>query len=421
MSRVSSRELLVGLVILAGVAGLGALAVLAGGGPGFLEPHRTIEVDFRDAQGLRPGCAVRVAGLDTGRVSAVSLVEEDGALLARARVSLPRQLADRLKQDARISVESSLTGQTMLNILSTGRSDVPLVEGQVVRGVESSLFDPILEQVGLGPEERSQLSQTIHEVSRTVEAAGPRLRQILSSLERTAEGARETAEAIRPVIESTAQRIDAAGPKVEATLERIESLSRAADLLVTENRPVLTSTLRHVDSLSATAVEIVERDRVKVETLIDGLNQTRQRLDRVLYNSDLITTQGAQMIAQRRADLDRTLTNVRDATGWADKLVQKLYSNPFYLSPLYKPNHEEVRAQAAFDAAQNFTMGARELNDALKTIQAMQSRPLTAADRQRVDQLFQQAMVLSQQLGQTQAQIAEGLRPSPTRPLLERR
>jgi phospholipid/cholesterol/gamma-HCH transport system substrate-binding protein len=410
MNRVTFREVLMGLVVLGAISGLGLLMVLAADGPGFLGARRVIDVEFRDAMGLRPGCSVRVAGLDSGRVTNVHLVDRDGLLMAQARLSLSKDLAERLKQDARITVQTSITGQTTINIVGTGKSDVPLVAGQVIRGFETSLFDPVLEQVGLGPAERNHLSRTIEEVAKTVDAAGPRLRQILASLEQSAEGFRDTTEAVRPVVESTAKRIDQAMPKVEESLEKISSLTNHAELLLSENRNVINSSLRRVDGLIANVNDVVVEDRKKVEDLVDGLQMTRQRLDRVLYNTDQITTQGASIMTQRRADIDRVVTNVRDATAWGDKTIQKIYGNPFYLSPLYKPNNEDIRAQATFDAAQNFTMGARELHDAIKTLQSLQGKPMTASDRQRVDQLYQQAATLTQQINQSQAQIAEGLR-----------
>ncbi|MFO0956927.1 MAG: MCE family protein [Isosphaeraceae bacterium] len=337
-------------------------------------------------------------------------------------MSLSKELFDRLKQDVRVTVQSNLTGQTLVNVLGTGKSEVPLVAGQPVRGIETSLFDPVLEQIGLGAPERKNLSHTIEEVSQTVDAAGPRLRQIPASLEQTAEGFRDTAEAVRPVIESTAQRIEKASPKVEEALDRVNSLTNHADLLLGENRTVINTTLKRVDRLVADVDSVVVDDRKKVEDLLDGFAMTRQRLDRVLYNADIVAGQGASLMTQRRADLDRIVTNVRDATAWGEKTVQKVYSNPFVLSPLYKPNNEDIRAQAAFDAAQNFTMGAKEFNDALKTMQAMQSKTLNAADRQKLDQLFQQAANISQQINQSQQQIADGLRPnSPPRQRTDRR
>jgi phospholipid/cholesterol/gamma-HCH transport system substrate-binding protein len=422
MDRVTFREVLMGLVVLGAISGLGLLMVLAADGPGFLGARRVIDVEFRDAMGLRPGCAVRVAGLDAGRVTNMRLVDREGLLMARARLSLSKDLADRLKQDARITVQTSLTGQTTINIVGTGKSDVPLVAGQVVRGYETSLFDPVLEQVGLGPAERNHLSRTIEEVANTVDAAGPRLRQILASLEETAEGFHNTADSVRPVVESTARRIDQAMPKVEDTLDKLSSLTGHAELLLGENRNVINASLRRVDGLLANVNDVVVEDRKKVEDLIDGLSMTRQRLDRVLYNTDQITTQGASIMTQRRADIDRVVTNVRDATAWGDKTIQKIYGNPFYLSPLYKPNNEDIRAQATFDAAQNFTMGARELHDAVKSIQALQQKQLSQADRQRVDQLYKEAATLTQQINQAQAQIAEGLRAnSGPRQRVERR
>ena len=51
----------------------------------------------------------------------------------------------------------ALTGMSHVNIVSTGRSAVPLVPGQSIPGVETSFFDPIIEQVGLGPVERSDI------------------------------------------------------------------------------------------------------------------------------------------------------------------------------------------------------------------------------------------------------------------------
>ena len=64
------------------VAGLIGLVGMASDGPGFLAPQRTIDVVFRDAQGIRIGSPVRVAGLDTGNVVDVDLVEVEGTLRA---------------------------------------------------------------------------------------------------------------------------------------------------------------------------------------------------------------------------------------------------------------------------------------------------------------------------------------------------
>ena len=77
---------------------------------------------------------------------------------------------------------------------------------------------------------------------------------------------------------------------------------------------------------------MVAKDRVKVEKLLDGLDMTRARADRVLYQADQSSPARAfSILARSRAEIERSMTNVRDATDWGNKLVQKIYTNPFVL------------------------------------------------------------------------------------------
>ena len=389
MGRATSRELQVGVVMIVTLLVIGGLLVLASSGPGYLTSRRAIDVIFRDAQGLRVGCPVRVAGLDAGRVSAVNLTEIDGVLHAKVTLTIPKDLAERLRQDAKITIVAGITGQAYVNVVSSGRSAVALVPGQVVKGVETSLFDPVMEQIGLGPVERSNLSHTIAEVRQTVDSAAPRLRQILASLQATAADFRETAETVRPAVESIARKLDDELPKVDQSLQKVDLLLTQVGGLIAENRPNVKSILTNLKALSDSANDIVKDDRKKVEDLLDGANGTRIRMDRVLYQAELLTGQANELLARNRATLDRTFLNVRDASDYGDKLVQKLYANPLVLSPFYKPTPEDVRAQATYDTAHTFLKAAKELSDSTKTLQVMQTRTMTPNERQMFDQLIQ--------------------------------
>jgi phospholipid/cholesterol/gamma-HCH transport system substrate-binding protein len=415
--RGSLREILVGLVVVLTLVGLLALLGLAGGGPGFLSSRRTIDVVFRDGQGIRVGCPVRVAGLDAGRVVDINLTEIEGTLWARVRIALPTALANKLRQDVKVTIQSSLAGQSRVNVVSSGRSAVALVPGQVVHGVESTFFDPVLEQVGLGPVERSHLSHTIAEVRQTVDAVGPRVRQILGTLQEATVGLRDSADTIRPAIEATAgqieelaRRVNANTPKVEAALTRLDALTHQADSLLAENRPNLQATVAGLRDLTATVNDLVAKDRPKVERLLDGLDGTRARADRVLYQADLIADQGVQIITRNRANLERTMANVRDATDWADKLVQKIFANPFVLSPFYKPSREDLRIEGAYDTALVFAQGAADLTDAVKTLDTLATRTNDAKQQQEIQQLQQRVLVLTNQLKDTSQRLAESLK-----------
>ena len=347
-ARSSVREIWVGLIVIVAVAGLIGLVGLASDGPGFLAPQRTIDVVFRDGQGIRVGSPVRVAGLDTGNVIDLDLVEVEGSLRARVRISLPANLVKKLRQDVKVTIQPALTGMSHVNIVSTGRSNVPLAPGkEPITGVETSFFDPIIEQVGLGPVERNDIRHMIAEARQTVDSVAPRLRQFLASLQEVSTNFREMSDGIRPAVESTVgqvedltRRITLNAPKIESTMIRLENVMEQVQSIIADNRENVRQSVSSTRDLTATLSDVVIKDRVKVERLLDGMDTMRARSERVLYQADQISGQVANILARSRAEIERSVTNVRDATDWADKLVQKIYTNPFVLSPFYKPSHE---------------------------------------------------------------------------------
>jgi phospholipid/cholesterol/gamma-HCH transport system substrate-binding protein len=414
--RTTMRDVVVGLVVIVALGGLLGLLGLASDGPGFLAPQKTLNVIFRDGQGIRVGSPVRVAGLDAGNVIGLDLVEVDGSLRARVRISLPSNLVKKLRADVKVSITPGLTGMSHVNILSAGKSATALVPGQAIQGVESSFFDPIIEQIGLGPVERNHLSHTIAEVRQTVDAVGPRLRETLATVQQTTSNLKEMSEVIRPAVESTmgqveelSRRIGNTGPKVEAALTRLDAITQQGEMILTENRENVRASLSSVRDLSASLNDVVAKDRIKVERLLEGLDMTRARADRVLYQADQIAEQGGAILAKSRAEIERSVTNVRDATDWGNRLVQKIYTNPFVLSPFYKPSKEDLRAEAMFDTAQVFAKGAQELNDAVKKLDALQVRVRTPDQQREILQLEQNLKAMTERLGQTSAVLAEGV------------
>ena len=145
-TRSSAREVWVGLIVIVAMAGLIALVGMASDGPGFLAPQRTIDVVFRDAQGIRIGSPVRVAGLDTGNVVDVDLVEVEGTLRARVRISLPAGLVKKLRQDVKVSIQPALTGMSHVNIA---------LDGPIERGAGARAVDPGRRDVVLRPDHRA--------------------------------------------------------------------------------------------------------------------------------------------------------------------------------------------------------------------------------------------------------------------------
>lgn len=418
-SRASTREVWIGLLVLSALAAVLALVSMASDGPGFLASQKTIDVVFRDGQGIRVGSPVRIAGLDSGNVVDLALVEVEGSLRARVRLSLPSALLKKLKQDVKVTISPGLTGMSHVNIVASGTSDVALVPGQTVQGVESSFFDPIIEQVGLGPQERNHLSHTIAEVRQTVDAVGPRVRQILGAFEDASVNVKDLVDALRPPVEQTVEhvegltrRIGDASPQIEATIKRIDALTALVETLLQENRENVKLTIASVKDVSESAKDIVTTKRPEIDRTIENIDMLAARSNRVMYQADALVSQGVEIVTAGRGDIERSIANVRDATDWADKLVQKIYTNPFVLSPFYKPNHEDLRVQAVYDTAQIFSKGAQELHDAAKTLDAIAAKAGSPEQQQEVQKLQQRVLSLTEGLGRTSQALAEGLKTS---------
>lgn len=426
MSRTAMREVRVGVVVVLALAGLLGFVALAGGGPGYLTARREIDVIFRDGQGVRPGAPVRVAGIDAGRVIGVDLKEIGGVLQARVRMTMPEDVAARLRQDVKVTIQASLTGSACLNVVSSGRSEVALVPGQMVQGVESSFFDPVLEQVGLGPVERSHISHTIGELRSMVDAAGPRLNQTMSALQTTVTNLQQTTEVVQPAVTETASRIEEIArrldtARLEQSFDRVEALVENVDAIIAENRPVIQKTIVGVNDLTADVRTLLADEKPRVDALLHNFDGTRARLDAVLDQSRIITTHGAEVMTQNRANLERTLANVKDATDYGVRLVQKLYGNPFYLSPFYKPTREDVAAQEMYDQANTILLATKELSDTVNRMEAMRSgktiNEMTQQELASYNALYKHAAVLMQNVEQMNSRLATsiGTATPPTR------
>ncbi len=130
--------------------------------------------------------------------------------------------------------------------------------------------------------------------------------------------------------------------------------------IVTENRENVRQTMSSVRDLTASLNDVVMQGSRQGRELLDGLDVMRARSERVLYQADQIAGQVAGILVRGRTEIERSVTNVRDATDCGNRLVQKIYANPFVLSPFYKPNHEDLRVQGAYDTALVFAHGAQE-------------------------------------------------------------
>ncbi len=126
-------ELVVGVFVLVGIVSLGYLSIKLGkleiiGGDLY-----EVEALFNSASGLKPGATVEIAGVEVGRVKAISLKED------RAMVKLAVQNGTKLYSDTIASIKTrGIIGEKFL-ALSPGGGGDPLKPGDIIRDTEAGL------------------------------------------------------------------------------------------------------------------------------------------------------------------------------------------------------------------------------------------------------------------------------------------
>ena len=139
------------------------------------------------------------------------------------------------------------------------------------------------------------------------------------------------------------------------------------------------------------------------------------RADRVLYQADVALTSAAGIVTTNRPEIERTIANVRDISDFGRMTVQKIYSNPLTISPLYKPGREAEAAMAQYDTAQVLLKAASEYNDAVKRIEALRGQMTNPGRDQQIDAELKRAC--ADQCADRPADAADGRRrPGPARP-----
>jgi len=126
-------EMVVGAFVLVGIVCLGYLSIKLGkldmvGGDVY-----EVEAQFNSASGLKPGTAVEIAGVEVGRIRAITLIED------RAKVKLAVNNSVKLYTDTIASIKTrGIIGEKFL-ALSPGGGGDPLKAGDTIRDTESGL------------------------------------------------------------------------------------------------------------------------------------------------------------------------------------------------------------------------------------------------------------------------------------------
>ncbi len=143
--RRSTLELAVGVFVLIGILALGWLSIRLGrvdflGGGGY-----TITADFPSVGGLKAGSAVEIAGVEVGRVDAITLSDY------QARVSMSIREGVRLQEDAIASIKTrGLIGEKYIRINPGGSEKIIPPNGRLTEVEPPVDFEELLSKYIFG-------------------------------------------------------------------------------------------------------------------------------------------------------------------------------------------------------------------------------------------------------------------------------
>jgi len=223
--RETAAKFRVGLfVLVALVAFLGAVYAL-GARARLFESRYTIHADFTEVGGLVEGATVRLAGVQIGRVSAVTLPPHPGGKV-RVNLTIGRQFSDRIRKNSVARIETQgLLGDRIVEITVGDASAPPVGPGEVLASRDPADFGRVI-------------------------SAGAETAKNVAAL---ADALRETADQINKskMIEDAASTVN----KLGRVVDQVEHGRGWAHTLLYEE-PVA---LRRVNDLIATTQTLIER------------------------------------------------------------------------------------------------------------------------------------------------------------------
>ena len=223
------REILVkfrvGIFVLVALATFLGLVYALGARARLFEARYTIHAEFTEVGGLVVGATVRLAGVQIGRVSAVTLPPQPGGKV-RVDLNIARRFSDRIRKNSIARIETQgLLGDRIIEITVGDASAPPAAPGEVLASRDPADFGRVI-------------------------AAGAETARTVGAL---ADALRETADQINKskMIEDAAKTVN----KLGRVVDQVEHGRGWAHALLYEE-PVA---LRRVNQLIATAQTVIER------------------------------------------------------------------------------------------------------------------------------------------------------------------
>jgi ABC-type transporter Mla subunit MlaD len=336
-----------------------------------------------DLSGLRVGDDVRIGGFTVGEVRNIELVGPDHPRLPKRNAttqpapnatilvefSVPKKY--KLYDNARIGIQTTVTGQSWLNFEDVG-SGIELSDDAVALVGRPSAFSAMFASI---PQLADQLNMTVSDV---------RL-QTIPRVNNTVDGFRTTADTATALLNDARGEVKPMVEKYHVVVDSTDRMMKNIGDVFGESKTDMKGTFTNLNAVTGTLNEKLPGIMEKLDaamTKVDGaiLNATAS-----LENVRNMTGSANNVVSGNKSKLDGMIASMK-ATGDNLKYASaEIRRSPWRL--LYKPPKNEVANLNIFDSARQFAEGANDLNDAA---QALRDAVNNKAPEEDVKKLMEQ-------------------------------
>jgi ABC-type transporter Mla subunit MlaD len=321
---------------------------------------------------LRIGDDVRVGGVKVGTVREMNIIMNKDTKEASVEIKfrVPERL--QIRQGARLGVQSTLTGASVLNFDQLG-SGALLPPTEIIIGSPNPLTRAWNAIGEAGPE----IASSVHDL-RTITI--PKINAAVDKTSETVTTFRETGQQSAQMMTQLHAKLDAivdrwyrlADKGVEA-LEAVRALfgDTKADFRTTvANLASSTTTLREkLPPIMTRMDEVTTKVSKSMDTALAALDDIKK----TTANARDLSASTRDLVVGNRSKIDGMIASLKKAGDNLKFATAEIRRSPWRL--LYKPQPGEVANLNIYDSARQFAEGAGELNDAAGALRDALQKP----------------------------------------------
>lgn len=387
-----------GLFILTCVVLAGLVVVGIKGARTFIDPVDVRYVSFTlkdDLGGLGVGDDVRIGGFKVGEVRDIELVQADDPRLAKTAttrpakeemlllsISVPRKY--KIRQGARVGVQTTVTGTSNLNIDNLGQggmlgTDVVLAGNPSTFSELFNTFAELKPQVmgittQLNEKTIPQITGTVADVRNTVVpgVAGvvadvrtttvPKVNATVDEIKGTAAAGTKLVEQVRGHVDPTAAKVHKVGDNASAMMVEVKDVFGDTKTDFRGTVANLNAATGSVKEKLPGILEKVDSAMAKMNGVITQASEALVDVKRTVENTKDMTGSAKELIAGNKTKLDGMIGSLKTTGYNLERASAEIRRSPWRL--LYQPKAGELSNLNLYDTAREFAEGANDLNDA---------------------------------------------------------